>query len=71
MRKSKNNKNQYPKIENIQLISPEDPFYKLYCTKFKSEKLTKVVQTAIDTNKTAEIASHALEDTVFEWIKRS
>ncbi len=71
MGKYKNYNNQYPKFKNIQLISPEDPFYKLYCTKFKPEKPTQVIQTANETNKTAELASHALEDTVFEWIKKS
>jgi hypothetical protein len=71
MRKGKNDSNNYPIIKNIQLISPEDQFYKLYCTRFKTEKKSQIVQTANSTNKTAGLASHALEDTVFEWIKKS
>lgn len=61
---------EYPSIENIRLISPEDPFYKLYCTKFKTEK-KQAVQTEISSNKTAQLTSIALEQTVLEWIKKS
>jgi hypothetical protein len=70
MKRRESDNFEYPKIENIQLISPDDQFYKLYCKRFQREN-PKVTQTAISTNKTAQLTSHALEDTVHDWIKKS
>ena len=68
--KEKSYNPEYPRVENIRLISPEDPFYKLYCTKFRTEK-KQAVQTEISSNRTAQLTSIALEQTVLEWIKKS
>lgn len=57
-------------IKNIQLVSPDNPFYRLYQSKFRSEKQKNVVDSSVIKTH-SYTTSWVLEDVVREWIKSS
>lgn len=62
-----NKSRKYSSVNNVQLVSEQDPFYQLYMSRHKSEKMSDVVYDK-PVRKKANIMGYLLELTVRHWV---